>query len=202
MKIYDFPLAPNPKKLRVYLAEKGLEIPFQVLNLVEGEHRRPEYLARNPMGGLPFLELDDGTTLTESLAIIEYLEELHPEPPMIGREPLERARVRRLERLIEFGVLGRAGRYFFHTSPVFAGSRQVPEVAELAREEFPGVLEVVDREIGDQPFAAGDHPTIADCTLYAALLHAERAGLPMPDERAPNLRRWYAEFAKRPSVST
>lgn len=201
MKLYDFPFAPNPTKVRIYLAEKGIEVPKQVLNLVEGEHRKPEHLVRNPMGGLPYLELDDGSVLTESLAIIEYFEELHPEPPMIGRDPLERARVRDLERMIEFGVLGRAGRLFFHSSPVFADRRQIPEVAEVAREELPGVLEIVDRVIGSRPFAAGEHPTIADCTLYVGLLHAERAGFELPSQGIPNLRRWREAFSKRPSAS-
>ena len=105
MKIYDFVGAPNPKKLRVYLVEKGLDIPFEPVNIVTGENRTPEFLKKNPLGGLPVLELDDGRHLTESLAIIEYLEELHPSPPMIGTTPLERARVRELERIVELGVL-------------------------------------------------------------------------------------------------
>jgi len=197
----EFPFAPNPRKVRIYLAEKGVPLAGRTLNLVRGEHRTPEVLAKNPMGGLPFLELADGTVISESLAIIELVEELVPEPPMIGTDPVTRARVRRLERLIEFGVLGRAGRMFFHTSPVFAGSRQIPEVAEAAREELPGVLGVVDREIGGRPFAAADRPTIADCTLFAGLEHAGRAGFELPAEGLPNLRRWHAGFSRRPSAT-
>jgi glutathione S-transferase len=199
--LYDFPFAPNPKKVRVYLAEKDLEVPRRVLNLVEGEHRTPGMLAKNPMGGLPFLELADGTVISESLAIIELFEEVHPEPSMVGRDPVERARVRRLERLVDTGVLGRAGRLFFHTSPVFAGSRQIPEVAEVARQELPGVLAVVDREIGESPFVAADRPTIADCTLWAGLEHAARAGFGWPAEGLPRLRRWHAGFGARASAS-
>src|SRR4029077_18883577 len=92
MKIYDFVGAPNPKKLRLYLAEKGITISTEPVNIVTGENRTPEFLKRNPLGGLPVLELDDGSYLTESLAIMEYFEELHPNPPMIGGTPLERAR--------------------------------------------------------------------------------------------------------------
>ncbi len=91
MKVYSFRSAPNPTKLRIYLAEKGLEIPIQEVDLAKGEQRSPEFLRKNPSGALPVLELDDGTCLAESLVIIEYLEELHPEPPMIGTTPLERA---------------------------------------------------------------------------------------------------------------
>src|ERR1051325_12136801 len=105
MKIYDFVGAPNPKKVRVYLAEKGLEIPCVQVNIVTGENRTPEFLKKNPLGGLPVLELDDGSFLSESLAIIEYFEELHPDPPMIGKTPLERARVRPLARIAELGGL-------------------------------------------------------------------------------------------------
>jgi glutathione S-transferase len=201
VKLYDFPFAPNPTKVRIYLAEKGIEVGKVVLNLVHGENRTPEMLARNPMGGLPFLELDDGTVITESLAIMEYFEELHPEPCMIGRTPLERARVRSLERMIEIGVLNRAGRLFFHTSPVFEGRGQIPEVGEQARQELPGVLAIVSREIGANEFVAGDHPTIADCTLWAGLLHADRAGFALPADGVDDLLRWREGFAKRPSVS-
>jgi hypothetical protein len=106
MKLYMFQVAPNPTRVRLFLAEKAAgntEIPVEQVsvNLPKGEHRRPEYLARNPLGRLPILELDDGSCLTESLAIIEYLEEMYPKPPLMGRTTLERARVRELERIIE-----------------------------------------------------------------------------------------------------
>src|SRR5216110_2732981 len=107
MRIHDFVGAPNPKKLRVYLAEKGIEIPCVPVNIVTAENRTPEFLKKNPLGGLPVLELDDGSCLTESLAIIQYLEDLHPTPPMIGTTPIERARVREVERIAELGVLFR-----------------------------------------------------------------------------------------------
>lgn len=199
MKLYDFPFAPNPQKVRVYLAEKGLAIPSVVVNIVHGEQRSPEFLARNPAGGLPVLELDDGSVLTESLAIVEYLEELHPEPPMIGRTPLERARVRELERFIETAVFNRVARVFFNTSPVFASAPQIPAVAEQARATLPRQLEILESRMGEGPFVAGPAPTIADCTLFAALEHAKRARL----EIEPRFRRvldWHARFSARPSA--
>src|SRR5512144_2168168 len=121
MKLYDFPFAPNPRKLRVYLGEKGIEIPRVVVNIVKGEQNTPAFRAKNPMGGVPVLELDDGSCLRESLAIIEYLEELHPEPPMIGTTPLERARVRALERTADLGVLIGVARVFHATRAVLPG---------------------------------------------------------------------------------
>src|ERR1700756_2372529 len=134
MKVYDFVGAPNPKRLRVYLAEKGLTIPCEPVNIVTGENRTPEFLKKNPLGGLPVLELDDGSHLTESLAIIQYLEELHPEPPMIGRTPRARARVRELERIAELGVLSAVGTYFQNTHPFMAGRlKQSADTAENSK---------------------------------------------------------------------
>lgn len=200
MRIYDFHFAPNPRKLRVYLAEKGISIPFEQVNLVEGEQRRPGFLAKNPMGALPVLEFDDGTYLAESLAIIEYFEELHPEPPMIGGTPRERARVRQLERLAEMSILNAIGRIFFNTSPVFAGRHQVPEAAEQAREGLANALRIMDEAIGKSPFVAGQNPTIADCTLFAAFEHAKLANVEI-DPAFANLMRWYASFRQRPSAN-
>jgi glutathione S-transferase len=201
MKIYDFAGAPNPKKLRVYLAEKGLKVPCEQVNIVTGENRTPEFLKKNPLGGLPVLELDDGSFLTESLAIMEYFEELHPEPPMIGSTPLERARVRALERMIEIGVLLRVATIFQNTHPFMAGRiKQSADAAENARTQLAGTLKVINEKIGSHKLVAGGRPTIADCTLFAALEFAEFAGVPL-DPAFANVARWYAAFRQRPSAS-
>lgn len=200
MKVYDFVGAPNPKKLRVYLAEKGLTIPTQSVNIITGDNRTPEFLSKNPLGGLPVLELDDGTYLTESLAIMEYFEELHPNPPMIGTSPLERAHVRSLERIAELGVLIRVGTFFQNTSPFMAGRlKQSADAAETARSQLAAALKVLDAKIGTRPFVAGERPTIADCTLFAALEFAEFAQVPL-DAACVNVTRWQAAFKQRPSA--
>src|SRR5437667_241087 len=174
MKIYDFVGAPNPKKLRVYLAEKGIDIPCESVNIVTGENRSPGFLKKNPLGGLPVLELDDGSHLTESLAIIEYLEELHPKPPMLGTTPLERARVRELERICELGVLSAVAQIFQNTHPFMAGRfKQSADAAENARNRLAANLKVLDALIGGRSFVAGSRPSIADCTLLAALEFSE-----------------------------
>jgi glutathione S-transferase len=199
MKLYYFPIAPNPTKVRIYLAEKDIEIEQVLVNLVKGEQKSPEHLARNPFGSLPVLELDDGSHLTESLAIIELFEELHPDPPMIGTDPFERARVRRVERIADLGVLLSVARIIHATrSPL--GLPPVPEIAEAARRQLPKALEVLDSEIGDQPFLAGARPTIADCTLFAAFGFA-RFGEVEIDPAYRNLARWSAEFGQRPSAN-
>jgi glutathione S-transferase len=200
MKLYDFVGAPNPKKVRVYLAEKGITIPLQPVNIAAGESRTPEFLKMNPLGGLPVLELDDGSVLTESLAIIEYFEELHPNPPMIGTAALERARVRELERIAEIGVLLRVAQIFQNTHPFMAGRiKQSADAAETARNALAANLKVLDAKIGNHKFVAGERPTIADCTLLAALDFAEFAQAAI-DPSCTNVARWYADFRQRPSV--
>jgi glutathione S-transferase len=200
MRIYDFVGAPNPKKLRVYLAEKGIAVPFEAVNIVAGETRTPEFLKKNPLGGLPVLELDDGSYLTESLAIMEYVEELHPNPPMIGTTPLERARVRELERIAELGVLTRVATIFQNTHPFMAGRiKQSADAAETARGQLAANLRVLDARADGKPFLAGDRPTIADCTLLAALDFAEFAQVTI-DPSCQNVARWHAAFKQRPSA--
>lgn len=201
MKLHEFPGAPNPKKVRVYLAEKGIEVPSVPVNIVTGENRQPEFLKKNPMGGLPVLELDDGSYLPESLAIIEYFEELHPNPPMIGTTPLERARVRAIERLCELSVLGRIAVIFQNTHPLFASRlKQSADAAESARAALATNLKVLDEKIGSNPFVAGSQPTIADCTLFAALQFAEFGQIAI-DPSLKNLHRWYESFKQRPSAT-
>ena len=200
MKLYDFAGAPNPKRVRVYLAEKGLSVPTQQVNILSGENRSPEFLAKNPMGGLPVLELDDGTYLPESLAIMEYFEDLNPTPPMIGTTPAERARVRALERIAELSILARVAGIFQNTHPFFAGRiKQSPEAADNARGGLKGALRILDGLVGKGPFVAGARPSIADCTLVAAYNFAEFAGVPI-DPECMNLARWWATFKERPSA--
>jgi glutathione S-transferase len=201
VKLYVFPVAPNPTRVRLFLAEKaeaGTQIPVEQVrvNLPEGEQRRPEHLARNPLGKLPVLELDDGRCFTESLAIIEYLEELYPDPPLCGADPLERLRVRELERIAELGVLGPVGRIVHATrSPV--GYPPNPPVADHFRRLLPEALRLLDQRLSDgRPFVAGDRPSIADCTLAAALQFA-RFGEVEIDPGCRELGRWERHYRER-----
>lgn len=200
MKLHDFAGAPNPKKVRVYLAEKGLSLPVQPVDILSGQNRTPEFLSRNPLGGLPVLELDDGSHLTESLAIIEYLEELHPTPSMVGGTPLERARVREAERICELGVLNSVAIIFQNTSPFFASRlKQSTDAAENARTRLANNLRVLDTRLATSPFVAGTTPSIADCTLLAALDFAAFGGIDIPSE-FQHVHRWLGDFKKRPSA--
>ena len=199
-QIHDFAPAPNPTKLRVYLNEKGIEIPRVMVNLVHGDQNREPFLSLNPLGAVPVLELGDGTTLCESLAIIEYFEELHPEPPMIGTDPLERAKVREIERCIDQGVLGRMARIVHSSRSPLPGVKPNPEVAEAERARLPRVLGVVDARIGSQPFVCGERPTIADCTLFAGIRFGQFGGIEVPDVSLPTCTAGTQAFSARPST--
>jgi glutathione S-transferase len=198
MKLYYFPVAPNPTKVMVYLGEKGITLDTELVDLRQGEQNSPEHLARNSYGALPVLELDDGEFLTESLPIIEYLEELFPEPVMIGSDPQARARIRTYERQVETGILNPIGKYVHATnSPLGLPPR--PAVAEVEWARLVTALGRIDGQIGDAPFAAGDSPTIVDCTLYAALQFGEVFGATIPAGHH-NIDRWYSAFRERPST--
>jgi glutathione S-transferase len=199
MKLYDFSFAPNPRKVRVYLAEKGIAVPLVQVNLGHGEQRTEEFLAKNPLGAVPVLELDDGTVLTESLAIIHYFEELHPEPPMIGKTPLERAQVRRLEQIAHNSLLSAVGRLFHATKAPLPGATPNAALADAARAQLTAPLALLNDEIAEREFVAGARPTIADCTLFAALKLGEMAELELA--LGPNLLRWYETFSQRPSAA-
>ena len=114
MRVHTFGFAPNPRKLELFLAEKGIDLETVLVDLTRGEQRGAAFLEKNPNGGVPVLELDDGSFLTESSAIIEYLEELHPEPPLLGATPLERARAREAERRVDYGLMAPITRFFFN----------------------------------------------------------------------------------------
>jgi len=203
-----FPLAPNPTKVRLYLAEKvlaGCEIQIEQLmvNIAAGEHKRSEHLARNPLGKLPVLELDDGSFVTESLAIIEYFEEIFPEPPMIGREPAERARMRELERFTDLGGLIAIARVVHATnSPLKLPA--LPEVAEQSREAVHVTFKILESRLDDgRPFLAGERPMIADCTLAAGLQFARFREIDFGLESDyPNLNAWDRRFRERESAKS
>lgn len=204
MKLFYFPVAPNPTRVRLYLAEKAagghpIDLAQELVNLPRGEGRAPEHLARNPLGKLPVLELDDGSFLTESVAIVEYLEELHPEPPLLGRSAEARARVRELDRIAELAVLGPVARTI-HAEKSPLGLPPNPAVAEHARAALPDGLRVLDARLADgRACLAGDDVSFADCTLAAALQFARVGDVALPSG-LPHLAAWDARFRERPAA--
>ena len=201
MKLYDAGRAPNPRRVRVFLAEKGVTVPVISIDLARLEHKAPAYVAVNPLQRTPALELDDGTVISESIAICRYFEELHAEPPLFGTGALERARVEMWQRRLEFGLLGTVAAVFRHLHPAMA-EMEVPQVAAWGETNKPRVIEFLrflDDELADRRFIAGDRFSVADITGLVGLDFMKPAKLSLPDELA-NVRRWHAELAARPSA--
>ena len=200
MKLHDFPQSPNCRKVRVYLAEKGLKVPLQPVNLLAGEQSSPEFLRLNPFGAVPILELDDGTVIPESLAIIEYFEDLHPEPPLLGTDPLTRALVRAWERRCELGVFLQATRRFLHSSPFFANRvEQNPKVVEEAGQVMRARLALINDQLKDREWVAGPF-SLADITLLVGIEFAAASQFSL-DPSWTHLGRWYEAMKKRPSAA-
>jgi glutathione S-transferase len=201
MKLYDAGRAPNPRRVRVFLAEKGVTVPIISIDLARLEHKAPAYVAINPLQRTPALELDDGTVISESIAICRYFEELHAEPPLFGTGALERARVEMWQRRLEFGLLGTVAAVFRHLHPAMA-EMEVPQVAAWGETNKPRVIEFLrflDGELADRRFIAGDRVSVADITGLVGLDFMKPAKLSLPDELT-NVRRWHAELAARPSA--
>lgn len=200
MKLYNLGAGMNPRRVRIFLAEKGVEVPMVEVDMMKGENRMPEFLAINPMGTLPVLELDDGTILTESVAICRYFEELHPEPNLFGSTALERAQVEMWNRRMEFELMFPMAMAFCHTHEMWAGRNpQVPDFGELCRENAGGRMRWLDKELAEREFIAGDRYTIADITAQCGFLLGKNTGTPIPEE-CGNLIRWFKSVASRPTA--
>jgi glutathione S-transferase len=201
MKLYGLKNAPNPRRVKIFLAEKKVTIPIEELDVDEGRHRTPEFLAKNSLGKLPVLELDDGTTLTESIAICRYFEEMVPEPPLFGRSTLERAQVEMWNRRMEHELLLPVIDVFVHTHRFWVGKRhQIPVWGEAQRSLLVDRMRWLDRELEGHRFIGIDRYNMADITAQVALLTARGvAKLPIPEDHT-NLSRWWAHVTKRPTA--
>ena len=200
MKIYDFTQAPNPRRVRVFLAEKGINVPYQQVNIAAGENRKPEFLKINPMGGLPVLELDDGTHIAESVAICRYFEETKPEPRLMGLDAKDKAIVEMWNRRMELEILMMTAGAFRNTSDFFKGRiPQVKEYGEICRGAAIKRLELLDTVLAGREFIAGPRYTIADITALIAIDFGRLTGIRIEDNQK-NLARWYQAVSSRPSA--
>jgi len=200
MKLYTTQLSPNPRRVEIYLREKAIgDIERVTVDLMAGEHRTPAFRRKNPLGLLPVLELDDGRVLTESVAICEYLEELHPSPPLIGTDSWQRACTREAVRIAELGVLASAMTAFQHTQPFFAERvAQSQEAAAWAQERFTTYLERIESLLDRRTWLAGDLFTVADITLVCAIDFGRLCGCDVPAPW-PHIHRWLDAIRSRPS---
>jgi len=202
--LYVASFAPNPRRVRIYLREKGItDIEIVKLDMMQGEHRTDEFKAdKNPLAALPVLELDDGATLTESQAIIEYLEELYPEPSLLGTTPLERARTREVSRIAELGMLFGAATAFQNSSPFFAGRFEQSEAAAtVGRKRFGRHLRHLDELLAKNTWLAGDNFSIADITALCAIDFGKVSGCTVDGEKVCNVARWLTAIRERPSCA-
>ena len=193
--------APNPRRVRIFLAEKGIELPETPVSLMKREHKSPEFRAKNSMGQVPTLELDDGTCISETVAICRYFEETQPEPPLFGTTPVEKALVDMWVRRTEFTVMMPVGNFWRHAHPRTAALlTQFKDFGESNRETYKGAQKWLDRELADKPFLAGDAFTVADICLLTTVDFADWIGLPIEDG-FDNLKAWHARVSARPSAA-
>jgi glutathione S-transferase len=202
MKLYDGGRAPNPRRTRIFLAEKGISLPTEPIDIGKQEHKTAAFTAVNPLQRVPALVLDDGTVLTESIAICRYFEELHPEPPLFGTGALGRAQVEMWQRRMELNLLFPVAQAFRHIHPAMVEWEvpQVPAWGEANKPKAVEFLRLLDRELAGRAFAAGDAFSVADITGLVALDFMKPARIELPAELA-NVRRWYDALKARPSAS-
>jgi glutathione S-transferase len=202
MKLYDGGRAPNPRRVRIYLAEKAIEVPMEPVDLGTLQHKSAAFTALNPIQRVPVLVLDDGTIIAESIAICRYFEALHPEPALFGRDATEIARIEMWNRRLELHFLFPVSHVFRNSHPAMKEMEvpQVPAWAEANKPRIAEFLGVLDRELQDRRFVTGDQYTVADITGLVAVDFMKPAKLAVPDE-FKNLRRWHADVSARPSAS-
>jgi len=202
MKLFDGGKAPNPRRVRIFLVEKGIEVPLVPVDMGAWGHRGPDIAQRNPLRRLPVLELDDGTIITESIAICRYFEELNPKPALFGEGPVGKALVEMWQRRIELHLLFPVSQAFRHIHPAMK-DWEVPQIAEWGEANKPKALEfleLLDSELAQRQFAAGDTYSVADITGMIALDFMKPARIAIPDNLA-NVHRWYTELRARPSAN-
>ena len=202
MKLYSHSLAPNPRRVRIFAAEKGINLTLEDVDILAGQSRTPGFLAKNSSGAVPVLELEDGSHLSESVAICRYLEGLHPEPNLLGRDLREQADIERWNRRMELELFAAIGRTVQNTSPIFQGRfKQFPEYGEAQRAVVYQRLERMDRELNGHQFVAGGRFTIADITALVAIdIGGRLADIKIAPALA-HLTRWHNAVSKRPSAN-
>lgn len=209
MKLYDMEKAPNPRRVRMFLAEKGIAIERVEINIQAGENLGPEYLAINPRGVVPTLVLDDGSILDESLAICRYFEALHPEPNLFGRTPLEMAQIESWQRRMEFEGMFNIAAAFRNAMPAYANraapgsgpaTPQVPALIERGKMMSQHWLDGLETRLSQSAYVAGERFSVADITAFICVDFAKWIGLRAGDSHLA-LKAWYAGIKARPSAA-
>lgn len=200
MKIYDTHTAPTPRRVRIFLAEKGIDMTYEQVDLQKGENISPAMRAKNPMGKIPVLELDDGTCISESVAICRYFEVLQPQPPLMGSTALEQATIEMWQRQVEFGLFMQIGLCFQHGTGYFKDRMTPVEAfAPVAAENASKFLHLLDKRLAESTYIAGDSFSIADITALCAIDFGRVVDVRIGDSQS-NLKRWYQSVSSRPSA--
>jgi len=201
MKLYDSRMAPNPRRTRIFLAEKGITLPTEQVDIMTMQHKTPEYTAINPLQRMPALVLDDGTVITESIAICRYFEVLQPQPPLFGVGAKEIALVEMWNRRCEINFFSNVAAVFRHLHPAMKELEvpQVPAWAEANRPRVAWFLQLLDGELATREFVACDRYSVADITALVTVDFLKPAKIPMP-EGLTNVQRWHAAVSARPSA--
>ncbi|MEQ9436804.1 glutathione S-transferase family protein [Hyphomonas sp.] len=202
MILYDYPGGPNPRRVRIYLAEKGLTVPMETVDIMTRRNRQPDFLEKNPTGGIPILELDDGTCIAESVAICRYFEELHPSPPLFGTGAKQRAIIEMWLRRVELNLMVPIGMVWVHGHPLTAKLiRQIPEAAAQNRVRTDMGYRLLNDQLAENAFIAGDSYSVVDAVALATYdFGAGLVGVP-PDDGLTHLARWHAAVSARPSAA-
>jgi glutathione S-transferase len=201
MKLYDSKTAPNPRRVRIFLAEKGIDVPTEQVDIAGKQNRQPEYQKLNPLSGVPILELDDGTIIAETVAICRYFEETQPNPPLFGSTAKEKALVEMWNRRLELNVCAPIYNAFRHSNAFFADRiEQVPAWGEQQGREAAKMMDWFETQLEGKKFAAGDNFSIADITALCAFDFARVIRLKIDPDKHKNLARWHAEVSARPSA--
>lgn len=201
MKLYNS-IGPNPRLVRMFMAEKGIDIDKTEVDLMGGENRRAPYTDKNPAGELPALELDDGSVLAETVAICEYLEELHPEPALVGSDAQSRANTRMWTRRIEHRITNPMAEGFRYAEglPLFKDRRHcIPQAADDLKESAREGQAWLDAQMAGRDYVGGDQASLADILLFSMLEFGNTVGQPL-DPALGNLSAWYERMASRPSA--
>ena len=201
MKLFDGGRAPNPRRVRIFLAEKGIEVPLVPVDMGAMEHRSETVTSRNPLQRLPVLELDDGTIISETVAICRYFEELYAEPALMGIDALDKAIVEMWSRRMEFHLLMPVAQAFRHAHPAMK-EWEVPQIGEWGEANKPRAVKTLrwmDDELKNREFIAGERFTIADITAMISIDFMKPARISLPED-CDNLMRWYRAVSARPSA--
>ena len=201
MKLYnEANPAPNPRRVRIFLAEKSISIPLVHVPMRQGAHKSPEFKAKNSLGQVPVLELDDGSTLSESIAICRYLEELHPAPALFGNDPWQRANIEMWMRRIEITLGNRIGAVWINTHKYTASlGTQYKDYGEAMRVRALEMMRWLDGEIAGRDFISSDQYSMADIVALTTIDFGGFIGIEMPDDLA-HLRAWHSRVSARPSA--